>query len=265
MTIYLIIVAILLLNFLIAIMSETYGRLKDYSAGMKYAEVIKIRAIYEDDPYYSCLVRSLPITNLIVLFMLPFILICKSKSLNSALLRIEYLVFQLIIKFWLLIFGLLMLPFTTIYLYYAKFQSICFSKSKNTNPVFAFVDFCLFLFLAPFNAFYILLYWLFVIFLHENRTKDILKVTEIHQEEFIKINEKCDKSYGDEEDCDQDLDIFLFKKSLGTERNIEYNPSNMMLAETTVAILIAVLKQSSKQAEELGKDHLPTAYIIKNL
>ena len=67
MIIFLLATTILLLNFLIAIMSETYARLKNYSQGMKFAEVIKIRVIYEPDPVYSCLVRSLPLLNWIVL------------------------------------------------------------------------------------------------------------------------------------------------------------------------------------------------------
>lgn len=95
MSIYLLVSAILLLNFLIAIMSETYSRMKDYSIGMKMAEVIKIRPIYDDHPHYSCLVRSLHLLNVFVIAMLPFIVCCKSRRLNKIILRLEFLAFQI--------------------------------------------------------------------------------------------------------------------------------------------------------------------------
>ncbi|CAI2358728.1 unnamed protein product [Moneuplotes crassus] len=263
--VYLLVSAILLLNFLIAIMSDTYAALKDYSIGMKMAQVIKIRPIYEDHPQFSCMVKSLPILNFVVLVMLPFILICQSRTLNSFLLRFEFLIFQFCLKIMLLLIGILLLPFISLYLIYEKARSICFSKQNRVSPIWAFIDLILLFPLCTFNAFYILVYWLVVSTLHENLSKNILKVTEIFKEDFISINQKCDKSYGNEEDDDHNLDLYFFKKSLGTELKIEYNPSNMMLAETTVAILIAVLKESEDHAKKLGKNYIPTSYIIRNL
>ncbi|CAI2385041.1 unnamed protein product [Moneuplotes crassus] len=266
MGLYLLISAILLLNFLIAIMADTYAAFKNYSLGMKMAQVIKIRPIYDDHPQFSCLVKSLPILNFIVLIMLPFIIICRSTTLNNVILRIEFLAFQFFMKSLCLLIGFMLLPILGVYLLVEKLRSICFSKRRKVCFIWAVIDFIILVPLNLFNAAYILLYWLIVSTLHENLSKNILKVTEIFQEDFININKICDKSYGDEnDDDDHNNDLYLFKKSLGTELKIEYNPSNMMLAETTVSILVAVLKESEDDARNLGKNYIPTAYIIKNL
>ena len=58
MTVYLAITLIMLLNFLIAIFSDTYVRLTETKRGLYMQEVINLRKIYEFHPLYSSIVYS---------------------------------------------------------------------------------------------------------------------------------------------------------------------------------------------------------------
>lgn len=90
----------------------------------------------------------------------------------------------------LFIFGFLFLPLIALYLIYEKGRSIVYLKKRRKSRIYAIIDFVLLLVLAPFNAFYILCYWIFVTSLHENLSSNILKVTEIFQDDFVNINQK---------------------------------------------------------------------------
>ena len=55
---YLLITVVMLMNFLIAILSDTYSFYLTQTRSLQMKEIIKLRAIYEPNPYYSCLVKA---------------------------------------------------------------------------------------------------------------------------------------------------------------------------------------------------------------
>jgi len=61
------------------------------------------------------------------------------------------------------------------------------------------------------------------------------------------------------------MSFFYFKKSIGKDFKREHNPSNMMLSEVVIAILVATLKINNRKAKDLGKNYLPTEYVVRSL
>ena len=90
LSIYLLVSAILLLNFLIAILNDTYDEYKHNGKGLQSKEIIKLRAIYEHHDYYQCLVKAPNLINFYILFLAPFVILLKSRRLNRIVLHIEY-------------------------------------------------------------------------------------------------------------------------------------------------------------------------------
>lgn len=66
---------VMLLNFLIAILSDTYSFYLTQTRALQMKEIIKIRAIYEPNPYYSCLVKAPLFLNAYIIFLAPFVII----------------------------------------------------------------------------------------------------------------------------------------------------------------------------------------------
>jgi hypothetical protein len=102
MAVYLLISLIFLLNFLIAILSSSFADLEKKGVGLKMAEIIKLRILYEEHPKYCCLVNSIPLTNIIILILSPIILIAKSPKLNRIILGLEFMCFNIIRKVFVL-------------------------------------------------------------------------------------------------------------------------------------------------------------------
>ena len=89
-TVFLIIISIMLLNFLIAILSNTYELLNDVKNGLYLKNVIYLRQKYNYDRIYSSLVYANTPFNLFMLILLPFVIYFKSKKLNKMILMVEY-------------------------------------------------------------------------------------------------------------------------------------------------------------------------------
>ena len=78
-TVFMIIISVMLLNFLIAILSTTYSNLNMVKNGLYMRKVIQYRQRYNYDRYYSSIVYAPPPLNLISMFFLPFLALRKSK------------------------------------------------------------------------------------------------------------------------------------------------------------------------------------------
>ena len=72
MCIYLLISTILLLNFLIAIMSDTYTRLSEYDKGLQMIEIVNMKNLFDEDLYYASLHKG---STYITVWFTPFNLI----------------------------------------------------------------------------------------------------------------------------------------------------------------------------------------------
>ena len=89
-TVFLIMISIMLLNFLIAILSNTYELLNDVKNGLYLKNVINLRQKYNYNDTYSSIVYAGPPFNIFIAFYLPLIIYCNSKKLNKVFLVIEY-------------------------------------------------------------------------------------------------------------------------------------------------------------------------------
>ena len=72
--------AVVLLNFIIAILADTYSNLAQSKLGLYYDGVISRINIYEDDECYGGLVVGIPPFNVLAIFMIPFYLCVKDQK-----------------------------------------------------------------------------------------------------------------------------------------------------------------------------------------
>ena len=94
LSIYLLVSTILLLNFLIAILNDTYIEYINNGNGLQSKEMIKIRALYEENDYYQWLAKTHNLINFYMIILAPLVVMLKSKKLNKFILHIEYGVFN---------------------------------------------------------------------------------------------------------------------------------------------------------------------------
>jgi hypothetical protein len=89
--IYLLITNIIILNFIIAILGNTYSRLKNISKALYLIEIVKVRNIFEYDKYYSSMISLFIPLNVVLLPFYPILAISKNKRLNQFLMHFSYL------------------------------------------------------------------------------------------------------------------------------------------------------------------------------
>lgn len=123
-TVFLLLIAIMLLNFLIAILSSTYSNLEEVKTGLYLRNVINLRQRYAYNRYYSSIVYAGMPTNFMVLFALPFVVSLRSRMLNKVLMIIEYLTVGIISIFLFLCGVLILLPFAYLILLFHKARLI---------------------------------------------------------------------------------------------------------------------------------------------
>ena len=107
---YTIIMTLVLINFMIAIVSNTYELIQSQSKGVYLKTVAKVKHTLVDDKYYSALIYSY---NPMIVATLPFLIVIslnKSKRLNSFVMHLLYipvLAFSSLLYF---IISLILLP-----------------------------------------------------------------------------------------------------------------------------------------------------------
>ena len=69
-----------MLNFIIAILADTYAKLSTQSLGLYYDGLISRIPIYEDDIFYGGLIVGVPPFNMLALPMIPFYLLVKDED-----------------------------------------------------------------------------------------------------------------------------------------------------------------------------------------
>ena len=129
---YEILMNITLLNFLIAILSEIYGFLKERSDSLYHKNIIRIKQIqFLKNKYYSCLVALPPPLNLAISPFTPFIVYIKSEKLNKILMHVCYapVLITSVIIFTVLI--TLMLPFSYLILLLTQIRNLIKNGIKN--------------------------------------------------------------------------------------------------------------------------------------
>lgn len=138
--------AITMINFVIAILAYTFTELQDSSLGLYYDGVISRIPVYEDDSRYGGLIVGIPPFNLLALVMIPFYTFVKNeKRLRLVNDLFTKFMFSPIALFYTLIFmavNLILLPFAYISAIVTKIKLISASMSADkVCDLFMFVIF----------------------------------------------------------------------------------------------------------------------------
>ena len=122
LSIYLLVSSIFLLDFLIAILNDTYAEYINNGEGLQAKEIIKLRAIYEHHDIYQCLVKAPNLINFYMLFLAPLVIILKSSTLNKVILHIEYSIIHFCVLSAVLINKIIISPVFTVLAVYLKIK-----------------------------------------------------------------------------------------------------------------------------------------------
>ena len=110
----LIINAVVLLNFIIAILADTYAKLSTQSLGLYYDGVIARIPVYEDDSRYGGLIVGVPPFNILALFMIPVYLMIKDekklRKVNNVFTKVMFAPVAVILTCVFMVGNLAMLP-----------------------------------------------------------------------------------------------------------------------------------------------------------
>jgi len=111
--------SVVLLNFIIAILADTYSKLSVQSLGIYYDGIIARIPMYEDDMRYGGLIVAAPPLNLLAVVMVPFYLFIKDdkklRQVNEAYTKFAFLPLALILTLIFMALNLVSLPFAYIF------------------------------------------------------------------------------------------------------------------------------------------------------
>jgi len=117
--IFIILNLLMLLNLVIAIMSDTYGFFVDEKLGLYFSGVIEAMPVYKTDKRYGALISAIPPFNLIVTLLIPFFLGTTDENklikLNSAVCKMFYFPIAFITTIVFTAFNLALWPLATLY------------------------------------------------------------------------------------------------------------------------------------------------------
>ena len=130
LVIYIILIAITLLNFLIAILSSTYEEYRNKSTGVYLNHVIYTRKRIHYDWYYSSLMYSYSPLNIIMLPILIFLALKKWRTLNAILMHILYSPVIIISTLMFIFISVIWMPFSYLNSIVISFRR-AFSKQIN--------------------------------------------------------------------------------------------------------------------------------------
>ena len=115
---------VLLVNLIIAILSETYQRLSYQKLGLYYDGVIEVIPAYKYKKFYGALIAACPPFNLLVLPFLPFFAFTQNKGkvrrLNNVLVKVIFFPFALIYATLFALVNLLLTPLAYVVTTYRK-------------------------------------------------------------------------------------------------------------------------------------------------
>ena len=119
---------IVLLNFIIAILADTYSKLANDSLGIYYDGIIARIPIYEDDDRYGGLIVGTPPFNMLSIIMIPFYMLVKDESklrnANDLLVKVMFAPIALCILALFMVLNLVYLPFAYLTAIYKKIKLI---------------------------------------------------------------------------------------------------------------------------------------------
>ena len=120
---FLVLTNIVLINFLIAILSNKYTEMETKKKILYNRKILEIKQIQAEDKYYSCLIASFVPLNIFILPFFPFVIFCKSEKFNEILLYACYLPMALIGIIVFTAASIILLPFAYIISIYSSISS----------------------------------------------------------------------------------------------------------------------------------------------
>ena len=207
--IFLILSNIILLNFVIAILSNTYNQYKNLNLALYHIEVIKARNSFEPDDTYMSIISLFSPLNYLFLPVIPFVIFLKNKVLNSVLLQIAYLPVMLIGTLLFFVFSMLLYPISYLALLYQNFIDIWEKGGNKKDWWIETWQFITMIFKGPF----VLLFTTFA---------DTIKFTTTLYESNLKINNE--RSYNMSGDLSK-IEI----KNLDTLKHILFEYRNKLI------------------------------------
>lgn len=115
---------VVLLNFVIAILADTYSKLAKESLGIYYDGIISRIPIYEDDIRYGGLIVGTPPFNILALPMIPYYMLetnqKRLRRVNDIFTKVMFVPLALIITAIFMVQNLILLPFAYLAAIYKK-------------------------------------------------------------------------------------------------------------------------------------------------
>ena len=193
MWIYLLGFAVLIMNFLIAILTDTYSYYTGVSNALHIREMIKLRAIFGEDKHYQCLAKAPNLINFYMIIFAPLVVMFKSRKLNSFLLYLEFSILQFFFTLGLIANLLLSLP---LFFIIAAFLKLKYLRAKSIT----FGDF-----IIGIIDFVVVMFWFFILvgiiylasIFAENRklfTTNSIWITGVYKKQYQYINSCMDGS-----------------------------------------------------------------------
>ena len=145
LVIFLLAMLIILLNFLIAILSNTYTILIEKSNALFLRGVIMYHNLVGDSKHWSCICSTFPPYNLMLIVFYPFVFILKSHRLNTFVLALEYIPVAILGLIIFAIISALLLPIANVVLVLYHFKNL-FHREGWQSWFYRFLKFALFLF-----------------------------------------------------------------------------------------------------------------------
>lgn len=132
--------SIVLLNFIIAILADTYSKLSGQSLGLYYDGIISRIPVYEDDSRYgSLIVGTLPFNSLAII-MVPLFCCIKNErrlnALNDKCTKVMFAPIALIVTLAFVAINLALLPLAYLSALYHKLKLLCLASTQpqGKNP-----------------------------------------------------------------------------------------------------------------------------------
>ena len=270
--------AVLVMNFLIAILSEVYAKYIVVANALQKWEIIKLKPVYEPHKYYGCLVRA-PIffLNYYMMIMAPLVVIFKSQKLNSALIFIQYFTFLFFFVVFLFLNLVMAMPILVLILVFIKLKYIS-SKTKSAVDVLVrLVD--IFVVVITIPIYVCLLVGASLILETKNQFKEnLVQIIGIYSRQYQYANNVMDGSTNEKignklDFVDSQRTYFRFKRFVNPLKwkQVQYNPTDFMISEIAVSLMIASMKIVKREVQLAVNDgeiddsiplFIPTGYVV---
>lgn len=126
---------IVLVNFIIAILAATYGKLSDYSLGIYYDGIIARIPVYEDDKKYGSLIVTSPPFNVFAIILVPIFFCLRDErmiiNINDFFAKLCFMPLALILTVIFMVMNLFMLPFAYLMAIFWKCKLLITKQSKS--------------------------------------------------------------------------------------------------------------------------------------